>query len=210
MKHNNTHKYKKSFPTPAQYMPTTSYYDILNEYAEEDDDDETVVTSNRGKDICSNSTTTISELSDNDQAYEDQSTNNHHQPTEYAILDSGATSHFLLKGAAVKNAHPSKDPLKIKLPDGSFINSTHTCNLDIPWLPKEITEAHIVPGLAHSSLVATRKFCDAGCSIIIEINECLIFYKDKVVLTGARDYSSGLWKVPINPASPTTMPSHSY
>jgi hypothetical protein len=57
------------------------------------------------------------------------------------------TAHFIVQGAPVVNIRKALFPLKIKLPDGSFIESTHTCNLDIPWLPAHMTEAHIVPGL---------------------------------------------------------------
>ena len=104
--------------------------------------------------------------------------------SNYALLDSGATAHFLLQGTPVVNKQPTSNPLRIKLPDGSFIESTHTCNLNIPWLPSEITEAHIVPGLQHSSLISTRKFCDAGCTVRFDTDECKIFYKDKLVLAG--------------------------
>eukprot|EP00804_Cyclotella_cryptica_P009770 CCRYP_013223-RA/>CCRYP_013223-RA protein AED:0.41 eAED:0.41 QI:0/0/0/1/0/0/4/0/726 len=119
-----------------------------------------------------------------------------------------ATAHFIIKGAMVKNKQPTCNPLKIKLPDGSVNQSTHTCNLDIPWLPDTVTEAHIVPGLAHSLLVATRKFCDAGCKISFDLDGCRIIYKGNVVLTGTRDPSSGLWRVPINPTSTLTTLNH--
>jgi hypothetical protein len=118
---------------------------------------------------------------------------------QYALFDSGATAHFLVQGAPVINKKPVVKPLKIKLPEGNFIESTHTCNLDIPWLPTNVTEAHIVPGLQHSSLISTRKFCDAGCKVIFETEECKVFYKNELVLSGIRDEATGLWKVPINP-----------
>jgi hypothetical protein len=118
---------------------------------------------------------------------------------QYALFDSGATAHFLVQGAPVINKKPVVIPLKIKLPDGNFIESTHTCNLNIPWLPTSVTEAHIVPGLQHSSLISTRKFCDAGCKVIFETEECKVFYKNELVLSGIRDDTTGLWKVPINP-----------
>ena len=77
---------------------------------------------------------------------------------EYAILDSGATGYFLVKGAPVANLKLAEKPITITLSNGRTIQSTHTCNLDIPWLPDTMTEAYIVPGLAHSSLISTRKF----------------------------------------------------
>ena len=80
----------------------------------------------------------------------------------WALSDSGATSHFLMNGAAAVNIKRTNHPITITLPNGKTIRSTHTCNLDIPWLLGHMTEAHIVPGLAHASLISTRKFCDAG------------------------------------------------
>lgn len=65
-----------------------------------------------------------------------------------------------------------------------------------------MTEAHIVPGLTHASLVATKKFCDAGCRVIFDADECHIHYKGKLVLTGTRDNKTRLWIVPINPTAP--------
>eukprot|EP00804_Cyclotella_cryptica_P009771 CCRYP_013223-RB/>CCRYP_013223-RB protein AED:0.40 eAED:0.40 QI:0/0/0/1/0/0/3/0/850 len=132
----------------------------------------------------------------------------HHLNVRPWYLHTRATAHFIIKGAMVKNKQPTCNPLKIKLPDGSVNQSTHTCNLDIPWLPDTVTEAHIVPGLAHSLLVATRKFCDAGCKISFDLDGCRIIYKGNVVLTGTRDPSSGLWRVPINPTSTLTTLNH--
>ena len=127
---------------------------------------------------------------------------------EYALSDSGATAHFLIEGAPVTNKKVATSPLTITLPDGSKIQSTHTCNLDIPWLPHAMTEAHIVPDLAHSSLISTRKFCDAGCQVAFDENECRVYYKNELVLIGDRDVKSNLWRLPINPVSkPTNNPT---
>eukprot|EP00804_Cyclotella_cryptica_P021893 CCRYP_000851-RA/>CCRYP_000851-RA protein AED:0.26 eAED:0.15 QI:0/0/0/1/0/0.33/3/0/868 len=125
-----------------------------------------------------------------------------HPSKEFAILDSGATAHFIVQGANVLNQKTTSHPLRIKLPDGSFITSTHTCNLNIPWLPVSMTEAHIVPGLTHSSLVATKKFCDAGCKVLFDANVCHIFHNGKLVLTGTRCTTTGLWIIPLNPSTP--------
>jgi len=120
---------------------------------------------------------------------------------KHAISDSGATGHFLVEDAPVVNKQVAANPISITLPNGKTIKSTHTCNLDIPWLPHVMTEAHIVPGLAHSSLIATRKFCDAGCRVIFDLEECRVYFKGKLVLAGKRDITNGLWRLPINPAT---------
>ena len=90
-------------------------------------------------------------------------------------------------------------PITITLPNGKVIQSTHTCNLDIPWLPAQITEAHIIPGLAHASLISTRKFCDAGYKVVFDMNECRVYYNRKIVLVGDQDPTTQLWRLPIKP-----------
>ena len=79
------------------------------------------------------------------------------------------------------------------------------CNLDIPWLPDALTEAHIVPGLSHSSLISTIKFADAGCKVLFDMNKCRVNYKGALVLTGKRDEATGLWNIPINPQEKPTV-----
>jgi hypothetical protein len=115
----------------------------------------------------------------------------------WAIADAGATGHFVMRGAPVINVKPTTSPIKITPPDGEFILSTHTCNLNIPWLPAFMTEAHIVPGMAHSSLISIKKFCDGGCKVMYDLTEVRVIYKGKLVLSGGRDKSTGLWLLPI-------------
>jgi hypothetical protein len=117
---------------------------------------------------------------------------------EYAISDSGATSHFLIKDAPVVNTRVNKNNIRIKLPNGNIIYSTNTCNLDILWLPHHLIAAHSVPDLAHSSLVSTRKFCNAGCKVTFNEDTCKVYHKGIRLLTGGRDSKSQLWQLPIN------------
>ena len=71
---------------------------------------------------------------------------------------------FLVEGSPVANLKIAQKPITITLPNCRTIQSTHTCNLDIPWLPDTMTEAYIVPGLA----LSTRKCCAAGCKITFD------------------------------------------
>ena len=94
-----------------------------------------------------------------------------------AIANAGATEHFLLPGAPVTNVQPTLHPLTINLPDGGTIKSMYTCLLDMPWLPFKARIAHIVPGLAHTSLVSTSTLCDAGCKVKYNNDTCnVLFY----------------------------------
>ena len=113
-------------------------------------------------------------------------TENLGRQVHYAISDSEATGHFLVKGAPVVNKKKAINPVTITLPSGGTIQSTHTYNLNIPWLPHHVMEAHIVPGITHASLILTRKFCAAGCQVAFSKDECRVFYEGELVLVGGQ------------------------
>ena len=54
---------------------------------------------------------------------------------EWAILDSGATSHFLVVDAPKEDVRIANTPISIRQPDGASVQSTHTCALKIAKLP---------------------------------------------------------------------------
>ena len=57
---------------------------------------------------------------------------NQHNIQEWEILDSGATSHILLTTAPTTNKKAALNPLHVTMPDGDQVQSTHTCELDVP------------------------------------------------------------------------------
>ena len=120
----------------------------------------------------------------------------------WTIFDLWAMGHFVVEGAPVINKQPASKPITITLPSGSTIRSTHRCNLDIPCLPNHVTKAHLVPGLAHSSLISTRKSCAVGYRVAFDEEECRVYYNGKLVLVGGRCPITDLWQLPINPISP--------
>jgi hypothetical protein len=65
----------------------------------------------------------------------------------WAILDSGATNHFLTTNAPATNICAASIPLVARLPNGDRVQSTHTCTLDLPELPAAARNAHIIPSL---------------------------------------------------------------
>ena len=117
---------------------------------------------------------------------------------EWAILDSGATSHFLVSEAPTSNRQIAETPLKVRLPDGAHVSSTHTCHLDIPKLPQEARHGHIIPGLASHSLLSVVKLCNAGCEVSFTKIDCTVRYRGRVVLTGKKCTKTGLWMVPVS------------
>ena len=128
---------------------------------------------------------------------------------DMAVADAGATSHFVLPGAPVTNITPTDSPLVITLPDGQTLQSTHTCELSAPWLPVRARKAHIVPGLAHTSLVSIKMLCEAGCKVAYDEDEVRVYFKRQVVWRGKREPTTGLWVLPLNRAEPGRRESRS-
>ena len=115
----------------------------------------------------------------------------------WAILDSGASSHFLLSTAPVLNKMVADRPLTVKLPNGDTVRSSHIAELDLPLLPRGGREAHIVPGLASHSLVSVVKLCNAGCQVEIKDLSCEIRYRGKLIVQCSKDVNTGLWMMPL-------------
>ena len=126
---------------------------------------------------------------------------------EWAILDSGASSTFLLSQAPVRNAQVATKPLHIKLPNGTTIQSSHIAELALPQLPQQARLAHIVPSLASHSLVSVVKLCNAGCKVMINDISCEIHYRGKPVIKCSKCTNTGLWMMPLLPAIPQDMSS---
>ena len=87
----------------------------------------------------------------------------------------------------------------IKLPYGEQIKYTHTFQIEIPWLPEGATRFHIVPGLAHTSLVYIKILCDAGCKIEYNASKCGFIFNQKIVWKGTREPTTGLLVLLLDP-----------
>jgi hypothetical protein len=82
-----------------------------------------------------------------------------------AILDSGCTSNFLSAAAPCSDKQAAHTPLNVNMPNGTTIQSSHTCNLLLTNLPHQAWQAHILPGLVHNSLISVGQLCDSECSV---------------------------------------------
>jgi hypothetical protein len=117
----------------------------------------------------------------------------------WAILDSGATSHFLTTNTPAINILPTAMPIIAYLPNGERVRSTHTCTLDIPSLPPGACAAHIIPSLALHSLLSIVKMCNAGCTITFTKIGCTIVYCSQTIVCGHKCTQMGLWMIPLTP-----------
>ena len=114
---------------------------------------------------------------------------------DWSILDSGATSHFLVTAASITNITPASNPLTVKLPDGACVSSTHTCTLNLPQLPTRAREGHIVPGLASHSLMSVVKIFNAGCEVTFTMIDCQVKHLGRIILRGSKCTRTGLWMI---------------
>jgi hypothetical protein len=99
--------------------------------------------------------------------------------TTHAIADTGATSIFIMDGVDIVNKQVATHPLRINLPDGRQVKSTHTCDIAIPGLPTVLT-GHVVPHLAVASLIGIRPLCKVGCVVTFDNDKCDVSYNGTI------------------------------
>ena len=104
----------------------------------------------------------------------------------WTILDFGATSHFLVTMTPKSSASPAANSLRVSLPNGDTVQSTHTCTLALPQLPAKARFGHIIPGLAAYSLLSVVKLCDVGCDVTFTKIDCTLRMRGRVLMTGRK------------------------
>jgi hypothetical protein len=114
-----------------------------------------------------------------------------------AIRDSGCTSNVLSATAPCSDKQAAHVPLNVNMPNGTTIQSSHTCNLLLTDLPPKARQAHILPGLVHNSLISVGQLCDNGCSVTFTQDQVTVSKNGKCVMYGARDPRSRLWRVDL-------------
>ena len=116
---------------------------------------------------------------------------------KWAILDSGATSHYIMTTAPVRNKIKAINPVTVTMPNGTRVASTHECELDIPLLPQAARFGHILPSLAQHSLISVVKLCNAGCEVQFRNISCEVRHRGRVIMAGTKCQRTGLWFVPL-------------
>jgi hypothetical protein len=110
----------------------------------------------------------------------------------------------------VFNKRLATKPIKIKIPNGSTIESTHVAELDLPMLRPAARQAHIVPALDNCSLLSLGQLCDAGYQILLEADTLSVLDASETILSGSRDHSSGMWHIELpSPNAPIHLGHHS-
>jgi hypothetical protein len=114
-----------------------------------------------------------------------------------AIIDSGCRRIFLSAAAPCSNKQAAHVPLNVNKPNGTTIQSSHTCNLLLKDLPPQAWQAHILPGLVHNSLILVGQLCDNGCSVTFTQEQVTVSKNRKCVMYGSRDPISRSWRVDL-------------
>ena len=116
---------------------------------------------------------------------------------QLGISYAGATGHFLQLCTPAKNERTTNNPISTSQPDGGKLESTHECETKNPKLSQAERAAHIVPGLAHTSLISIKMLIDAGCKVTYNTEHLKVFYRGNVVWKGTREYLTGLLVLPL-------------
>jgi hypothetical protein len=82
------------------------------------------------------------------------------------------------------------------------MESSHTADLDIPELNAAASKAHVIPGMAHHSLLSVGQLCDKGYIVIFQQDTVTICNSESSkLLSGPRDETTGLWRINLKQAN---------
>ena len=117
-----------------------------------------------------------------------------------AIADTAATGHYITQECPVVDKRSTNYGVNVTLPDGNSINSTHTALLQLPsQLPINARTAHIFPDLKSGSLISIGQLCDHNCTAIFDATQVKIYYKDAIIMSGARSINTNnLWVLELD------------
>ncbi len=129
-------------------------------------------------------------------------------PTDHRIFDWERNWYFLFPNEPIFKKQLTTYPLCITLHDGCTIAHTHLPR-GYTQLPVTAWIAHIVPDLAHSSLISIKQFCDARCRVEYNATNCYVYFNNKIILQGSRDeetkYGHYLLELLQNPLNQDTV-----
>jgi len=110
----------------------------------------------------------------------------------WAILDSEATSYFLVTQAPDEDIAPALRAMHVRLPNRNLVTTSHTCSLKIPNLPTKARLAHIVPGVDGFSLISIVTLYNAGCEVHLKDISCKVSYRGKTIISAVKCTTAGL------------------
>jgi hypothetical protein len=110
-----------------------------------------------------------------------------------SIVDDPCTSNFLSAKSPFTSKQAEHIPLSVKMPNGTSIQSSHTCDLLLTDLPPQARKSHVLSGIVHNSLISVGQLCDNGCDISFNKERVSVTNNGKCIMLGACDPQSDLW-----------------
>jgi hypothetical protein len=95
--------------------------------------------------------------------------------------------------------------LRLRLPNGATMDSTHTASLDIAELSEDASVAHVFSAMANNSLLSVGKLYNEGFHVTFKMDGVTIFNSiGKEILKGKRYFDTGLWRINLRKEDPHT------
>ena len=121
-----------------------------------------------------------------------------------SIADTCNTSHYICPSDTHKIIAGTTTPIIVGLPNVQQLTSTNfDCELNLPQVPTQGRQAHLLPGLTHRSLLSISQLFDAGCQETFDQKSVIITNHGYTILTGHRDFSTGLRRIPLSMTEPS-------
>ena len=120
--------------------------------------------------------------------------------------DSGATKHYLTSEDSTillnKQVYHGKG---VTIPNSTQLKPSHQGLLPLSnLLTSAAKTATVLPQLSNSSLISMGQLCDDGCEVKLTRKKLSVTKNNMVVMEGHRNYTDGLWDIPIIKSSITS------
>ena len=116
-----------------------------------------------------------------------------------AIYDTGESGNFLHADKTHDIEIRPVAPIQVKYSNVQILHSTKGCRQVLTTLTDEVRESHIIPRLAHKSLISINKLCDARSEASFKQNTTAITKDEQVVFkeqgTQLQAYIEHLYKL---------------
>ena len=133
---------------------------------------------------------------------------NTHLANHTAIVDTGATGHYLDATAEQHclDVQPTDTGPSVQVANGDNIETTKRATLQLSdSLSPQATTAHIFDDLKSGSLLSIGQLCDDDCIALFTKYNVHIYKNGQIIIDGKRDSRNGLWTIPLAPQA--TLPS---
>jgi hypothetical protein len=133
-------------------------------------------------------------------------------PLSFHIADTGATAHFGNLDTPCHHKAPTPFGITALLPNNARMQATHTGLLPLYQLPKTARTTNLFTNM-REPLLSIGVLCDHGCTATFRARDVVVTKDDQHILTGHREPSTGLWKIPLPlsseppPHSPAPLPA---